>query len=264
MEFSFSEATTVDDITKVPEQYRPLYTAKDGKHTVDTSDPKIRGAVEGLIFLDKALGAARKEARDHKAKIVDISPLREYGESPVEIQAAVKTKIDELTNQLAQGKNGKLDLEAVRTEMNKAHAIVVGAKDKRIDALTGQLHKVLIENAATNAITELKGDAQLLMPFVLARAKATEEDDGTITVNIVDDKNAIRFSPATGKPMMIGEFVKEMKNDSRYGKLFESATPRGGGTPPGGPARIPAKGVGDGEKSPNQKISSGLAARGIK
>ena len=256
MEFLFTD--TVDSISAVPEQYRPLYVEKDGKHRL-IDDPKVKPATEGLVALGKALKAAREEAGDYKKKIVDLSPLKEFGESPQEIVSSFKTKLEELTDQVAQGSKAKLDLDKVKQDLSKGHATELAAKDKRIEALTNQLHSLLIENTATEAIAKEKGDAALLMPHVLKRVKAIEED-GAVKVKVVDDKNAIRFSPTSGNEMTIVELVREMKNDKSYGKLFESEAPRGGGLRPGSTQRK-VESVSSGEKSPIDKIRAGLARK---
>lgn len=261
--FSFADNATVSGIEVVPEGFRVFYEeADDGKFKLSDSS-MAKAAISSISSLDKSLTDSRKEARDHKAKLgtMDLSPLSEYGESSEEILAGVNARIEELQGKVKGGKDAKVNLDKVREEMNKAHAVDLESKDKRITALSKLLHKELVVNAAMAAIVEAKGNSELLLPFVEKQAQVIEED-GKVSVVVTDSSGDRRFSGTTGATMTIVELVLEMKGQEKYGALFSSDAPKGGGTPPGGPRGGPKPG---GEKlSPKDKISAGLAARGVK
>ncbi len=258
MPFSFEGNQTVTDLSTVPEQYRPLYKEDDGKFTLDKNE-QVGAAVEGLVSLDKALTDARKEARDHKAKVVNLDVLLEFGTSPDEILAGINAKVGELEGQIAGDGEARLNLDKIKDDLNKAHAKDLSAKDKRIDALTGQFHELMVKSAATTALAEAKGDTELLMPFVLEKAKIVEED-GEFNVFIADEVGDRRYSGTTGTPMTIAELVDEMKNTDRYGKLFESDKPTGGGKGPRSSAEGQIKASGETQTSVD-KIQTGLDKR---
>lgn len=252
MEFTFSPV--VEKLDGVPEQFRPLYAEKEGKFALKIEDATVKGAVEAILGLNKALHSERKTK-------VDLTPLKEYGGSVEEIAAGVRTKLEELAGAAGGAEKMKAQIEKIKADLASGHAKESAAKDARVAALTNQLHTYLIESAAKSAVAAEKGDIELLMPFVRSRVRATEEN-GVIAVKVVDDAGDPRYSGVTGQPMSIAELVKEMKANTKYGKLFESEAPKGGGPRPGASASktIPA---GEGrELTSVEKIQRGFAARG--
>lgn len=249
MDFEF---TAVDSIDKVPEQFRSIYKQDDdGKFIVDDT---YKGIVEAVTGLNRALKAARAEA---KAKTpVDLSPLAEYGKTPEEIKANITAKLKELQDELAKGGEAKLNLDKIRQELAEAHAKELEKANKRNEALQNQLYSLLVENAATAAVVELKGIPELLLPFIKQQVKVVEEE-GQFNVYVVDSSGDRRYSGVTGQPMTIKELVAEMKANEKFGRLFESEAPVGGGMPPRGgstPPRQPSRVL-----SATEKIAIGLA-----
>lgn len=249
MDFEF---TPVDSIDKVPEQFRGIYKqGDDGKFIVDDTH---KGIVEAVTGLNKSLKAARAEA---KAKTsVDLTPLADFGATPEEIKANITAKLTELQNELAKGGEAKLNLDKVRQELADAHAKDLKKAGARAEALQNQLYALLVENAATAAVAELKGVPELLLPFIKNQVKVVEQD-GEFKVFVVDAQGDQRYSGVTGQPMTIRELVSEMKANEKYGRLFESEAPAGGGMPPRGgqtPPRQQGKVL-----TANEKIAQGLA-----
>jgi hypothetical protein len=251
MEFEFGE---VEDLATVPEQFRPLYGAEKnatGKFTLAPAFQPVAGAVLGL---NKALGAARADAKKRPA--VDLSPLAEFGTDVPTIQEKVTATIKELKDQVAS--NSKVNPDKIREEFAKAHQVELAKADTRNKALQGQLYKHLVESKATAEISDAKGDAVLLLPFIKNQVQVAEED-GEFKVFVVDASGDRRFSGATGQPMSLKELVGEMKVDKRFGKLFDSDAPTGGGRLPGSGRPVPSP---QGEKTSTQKIAAGLANLG--
>lgn len=258
MQFDFNENQSVTDINKVPEDFRGLYTdSGDGKYTLNSEDPGVKSAVSAITRLNKSLAAARKEAKENGTKAVDLSPLEDFGSSPEEIANAFKAKLDELNEQLTKGDKNKINLDKVKEDLAKEHSKQTQALTAKNEALTAQLHTLLVENAASSAIAEEKGVPDLLMPFVKNSIKVIEHE-GELLPRVVDGQGDIRYSGVTGEPMSIKELVKEMKGQEKYGRLFESEQKSGGGTRPSGgnPARQP--GV---QMSATEKIAAGLSKR---
>jgi hypothetical protein len=249
MDFEF---TPVDSIDKVPEQFRGIYKqGDDGKFVPDDAH---KGVIEAITGLNRSLKAARAEA---KAKTpVDLSPLADFGKTPEEIKAAVESRINELQEQVAKGGDAKVNLEKIKQDLAAAHAKDLERANKRSEALQNQLYGLLVENAATAAVVELKGVPELLLPFIKQQVKVVEEE-GQFNVYVVDSSGDRRYSGVTGQPMTIKELVAEMKANEKYGRLFESEAPAGGGMPPRGgstPPRQPGRVL-----SANEKIAVGLA-----
>ena len=255
MEFSFAESATVDSIEKVPEDFRPMYEdSGDGKFSL-SKDEKVVSAVKAITRFQGALKASRAEAKGKTT--IDLSPLSEYGTSPEEILSAVNAKMELLETAAAGSKEAKLNVDKVKEDLGKAHAIQLGQKDLKVTAYKAQLDRLLISNVAQAAISELKGDAELLMPHLVGHIQSVEED-GQFKVFVVDKEKNKRFSGVTAEPMTIKELVAEFKGSDKFAKLFESEAPSGGGIRPGsthgtkGLQKDPAK------KSSIEKIAGGL------
>lgn len=252
MDFDFS---AVESLDKVPEQFRSLYgtqAGEDGKFTVTEAFRPVAEAVNGFNKSNKQL------RNDLKTKSVDLAPLAEYGDNPAAIKEAVKAAIE------AAGASKNQDvtkqIEGVKSGLLQAHAKELEQRDLRNQALQGQLYNLLVENAATAAVAELKGIPDLLLPFIKQQVKVAEAD-GQFKVTVVDGAGEVRYG-ATGSPMTIKELVAEMKAQEKFGRLFESDQQPGnggGGMRPGSggqPPRAPAK-----DMTSTGRIAAGLRNR---
>lgn len=252
MDFQFGEVT---DLGGVPEQFRSFYNPDpvDGKYQVlDT----FGGAASAILGLNKSLKAARLEAR---ARNVDLTPLSEFGSTPEEIAEKVKNRIAELETALAQGDKAKLNVDKVRDELSKNHAAELGKTKEREAVLLGEIRRMTVTQSAIAAIVDLKGEPDLLMPFVTNQVQVVEEG-GKFNVYVVDAAGDRRYSGATGAPMTIGELVKEMKSNPKFSRLFDAEQQSGGGgmPPGGGGSRIPRT---QEKLTSVDRISRGLAGR---
>lgn len=255
MDFDF---TPVDSIDKVPETFRKLYNptaGEDGKFSVSED---FRGIAESVNGFNKTNKTLRQQLKDGR---VDLSALAEYGDNPASIAEGIKTAIE------AASANKNQDVtkavEAAKQGLAQGHQKELEKHVTRNQALQTQLYGLMVENAATAAVAELKGLPELLMPFIKNQVKVTEED-GQFKVQVIDGSGEVRYGQ-TGSPMTIKELVTEMKAQEKFGRLFESDTQQhrgGGGFPPGagrqgGNPKPPAR-----EKSANDKIAAGLKVRG--
>lgn len=246
MDFDF---TPVESLDKVPEQFRPLYSDQpgdDGKLGVNPAYSKIAEAINGFNRSNKQL---RNEL---KTKAVDLSPLAEFGDNPAAIKEAITAAI------AAAGESKSTDVnkavEAAKTALTAAQQKELEKRDARNTALQTQLYSLLVENSATAAVAELKGVPELLMPFIKNQVQVKEED-GQFKVFVIDAQGEVRYG-ATGSQMTIKELVAEMKADAKYGRLFESEAPNGGGMRPNGGRQVPR--TPGKELTANEKIAAGL------
>lgn len=261
MEFDFSSNTSVADLATIPPDFQGLYKkGDDGKFALDSDNPGVKSAVAAVTRLNQALKASRAEA---KAKKVDLTPLSEYGDSPEKILEAFNVRISELNESLKKkgGEDLQRQVEKIKQELAGAHARDLQGRDARITALTGQLHSILVDNEAKTALAEAGViDAELALPF-LRQQVSVKEENGKFTVNVLDAAKDTRYSGVTGAPMTIKELVSEMKANAKYGPLFKSEAPTGGGKGPGsGPNQRQVNTSKDtSQLSAIDKISQGLS-----
>ena len=249
MDFEFTE---VDVIDKVPEQFRGLYKQIEDKKF--NLDPAFKGVADAVNGLNKSLKAAREESK--RKTPIDLSLLHDYGDTVEAIKAGIETKVKALQDEIAKGGEAKLNLDKVRAEMAEANSKALKQAGLRSEALQNQLYQLMVENAATAAVAELKGVPDLLLPFIKNQVKVVDQD-GAFKVFVVDAQGDQRYSGVTGQPMTIKELVTEMKANEKYGRLFESEAAPGGGMKPGGGTRAPLPtGM---QLTANEKIAAGLA-----
>jgi hypothetical protein len=250
--FDFATNQEVETLDVVPENFRVFYTEGETGFKLNSEEPAISVAVASITGLAKSLNAARNDAKNNK---VDLSPLADFGTNPAEIAESVTTRMEELNKQIKDGGKAKIDVEKIKAELSSAHSADIEKRQAREQALTNQLYGMLVTSEATTAITANKGIPELLMPFVKDQVQVVEQD-GKMTAYVVDAEGSQRYSGTTGAPMTINELIMEMKSNKQFGRVFESDTPSGPGSPPRQQSQHikPA----DGELSATQKIANGL------
>lgn len=260
MEFQFEP--TVDNIDKVPQDFRGLYTeAEDGSgYTLRADDDGVKSAVSAISGLSKALKVARSEAQGWKGKAVDLGELAEYGETPEQILEGFNAKLADA----AKGKKSQEDfqrqVEKVKQDLGSEFTQKIESEQQRSEALKNQLHSILVTGEARSALAEAGAiDPDLALPFLSQQVKVNEED-GEFQVLVVDQAGDPRYSGTTGAPLSVKELVQEMKGQEKYGPLFKSEQRSGAGTPASGQRRQGQPNPED--KTANGKIASGLA-RGL-
>lgn len=264
--FDFKAHAEVEDISAVPEEFRPLYVESadtPGTFGLNHSEPTIAGAIKALIGMSGALGASREAERKAKAGQIDLSPLSEFGTDVGSIREAVIAMQEELTNAKA-GKIPGVDVDKLKAELAKAHATQLATKDQENDSLKSQLHSVLVDAALTSAIAEAKGNGALLRPMLASKIRPFFDDKGRMTVAVVDEAGDRRFSGVTGEHMTIAELVAETKADKQFAAAFESAALPGSGLSPDSPTapkRTSTQQATDSVSLISRGLSKGLAKR---
>lgn len=263
MDFAFS--AEVADLGGVPEQFHSLYDLDKASNQYKlSSDPKVKGAVEAVVGLNKALGKAREDVAAAKKGRVDLSGLKDFGDSPDKILETFNAKLKELQDLLAS--KSKIDPDKIREDMKAAHAKALEGMEARITGLKSQLYGLNVESAyKTAAAAEGADDLDLLMPFVKERLDVVEED-GQVKVYVVEEQKQAdgtrkRRYGATGGDMTMLELIKEMKG-GKYGRFFKSTAKSGGGASPGGASgRQASRTENKGDLTSKDKISQGLNGR---
>lgn len=247
----------VTDVLKVPEQYRNLYE-KNGDKFVVKAD--IKPLVDAYVGTNKRMGELEGKTKEAREESIKERKLRQAFEDIAEkygisekTAEALGTHIDDLIAQAKGGKELKVNMEKMRADMEKKMNETLSAKDKELQGMQGALSEHLVDGVAISALSELKGNAPLLLPHVKAKCKVIC-DEGKYSVRILDAQGDIR-GDGKGGFMTVKDLVNEMKSDQTFSSAFESTARPGGGIPPQRGGGIPPKN----DLSPTQKISAGLA-----
>lgn len=259
MEFDFSPS--VDSIELVPTDFQPLYEEKEGKHVLK-SDSTSKSAISAITGLHRALKASRAEVKVLKDGRVDLSPLKEFGDTPQSIAEAFDAKLAEVSKGGHQKSKEELERQVskIKEDLAKTYTTELEKERTRNGALQNHLYTHLVVAEAKTALAEAGAiDTELALPFIQSQVKVTEEN-GKFSVQVVDKAGDTRYSGETASPMSVRELVGLMKADSKYGPLFKSESRSGGDTKPG--ERTSVKKIENGsDKAPVDKIRAGLEAR---
>lgn len=259
MPFKFSENETVTNLEDVDEELRVFYapsSTEDGTYAIRE---ELRAAASSWDNVQTANQSIRTENKTLRKGRVDLSPLSEYGEAPEEIATTIKGRIQELSDALDKKKD-LVNPEKIRTEMKRAHQEEMNKVLAQTNAYKDQLYTHLVKNKAHEAISEFKGDQELLMGFVTKQVKIIDED-GKLVPRVVDEEGEPRIGGA-GSFMTVKELVKSMKGEKKYAKLFEAEVKPGSGA---NPNRVSgAGGASNGANvRPAQKIQNALERKGL-
>lgn len=260
MEFDFSANGTVDNLDKVPEQFRPVYS--EGTDKKFTINPTMKGIVDAITGLNGALKNERKTTTMLKGQKDASAVVKEVlGFDTVE---EAKAKIDELTGIVAE--KSKVDPAKIKADIEKAFGVKEEGYKADKAKMQATLDHYLVDSAGLAALAEAKGNAKLLMPIIKSQAVVVPDGDEYV-VRIKDSSGDYRGNGAGGF-MTVADLVKELKSSTDYGVAFQSDAPSGGGKPNGQTTQQtrqtsqrstqPQSG---GDKSPAQMIADGLAKR---
>lgn len=254
MEFDFTTNQTLEDVSKVPEQFRGAYV--QGSDGVFVISDAAKGLVEAVTGLNKSLKASRNETKTLRTSTADPKTiLADLGIEAEDMDGA-KEAIEALRKQVAEKAN--VDPAKLRADIERGFQAKQAESDKKVQAMEGTLQRYLVQSAAAQALAAAKGNAELLLPHVAARAKVVQDGEDYV-VRIVDDAGDYR-GDGKGGYMTVADLVAEMKGSSTFKQAFESEAPRGTGARPNGSTR-PVRTEASGPTNPADKIKAGLAAR---
>jgi len=211
---------------EIPEGVASFYVEKDGKFVLN-----VDGGFEDVTGLKSALTSERS-LRETAEK--GLKTWTDSGIESADKASDLLKRLDELSKLDPKKEAEKIAEEKVnliRTQL----AEKAGVREKELltnnESLTSQLTKQLVDNAARKALSEHKGDPNLLMPHIQSKIRMVKNSAGEYTAQVLDNVGNARVG-ADAKDMNISDLVIEMKADSSFAKCFDGtgATGSGGGS----------------------------------
>jgi hypothetical protein len=207
---------------------RSAYVERDGKYVLDADDSPMLTALEQER-------AAKKQLEAKLAGYGDLTPEQVKALTDAKAKAERQRDLD----------SGNFD--KIVAEMNAKHAKDLELRDQGEARLRSTLESALIDAEATRALVGLKGNPDLLLPVIKARAKLQTVGDREVAVIIGEKGGPLLKAGAKGADdfMDMTEYVGTLKADKRYAGAFESGVgsgsggTRNGATAPVGTARGP-------------------------
>jgi hypothetical protein len=275
MDWDFIANGSVDTIDLVPDAFKGYYE-EDKAAGAFVLKADIKPLAEAYTGANKKLTTFGKQKKDDNTKdaarrlVIDGIAAKlaeagiEVGDDVAKLPDIISEKFTELLGQVKGGKEAKVNLEAIKADFNKRLAAELAKKDGDLTTMRGSLEKYMVNSAAATALAEagtVEKGAELLMPIISRSVKVVQED-GEYNVKVVDSDNNVRLNNR-GEPMGIKDLIGELKLSHPI--VFKSEAKQGGGKQPG-TGKVPASGSmrqqNAGERTPNQKISAGLATLG--
>lgn len=220
----------VDKLEDAPEALRAEYRpgtadeGADGKFVLNVDG--VGGfTLENVSGLKSALGKERTSRETLERQVVAFKDL-----DPEKARAAL-VELEQLraidpTKEADKIANSKF--EAAKTQLLEQHGKEIGARDTRIQLLSGVVDGALRRQEAVQAIADAKGSVELLLPHVLAHTKLTEAD-GKFRTDVVDKDGNVRIADAKGTPMDIKGLVAEMRGSETFARAFDGDGQSGSG-----------------------------------
>jgi len=208
--------------TKLPEAVQKEYTKRDdGTFMLDVEVTQGFG-LENVDGLKKALEAERGTARKLTATLKSFEGL-----DPAAARAAV-AKVVEMEKWDPE-KEVAEKIKAREEQLVKKHQDELTAVKGKADSYFNQMKQDKVTAAITAAVTEHKGSVDLLLPIIERHVKLREADNGTLVVEVVDDKGQPRVGDGQGNPMTIPQFVAELRSTDRFARAFDGTGSTGSG-----------------------------------
>lgn len=276
--FDFSSNETVEDINAVPSEFQGYYT-QDKANNKYTLKADVKGLAEAYSGVGKRLKEATTRRGDDNAKdaarrqaLKAISDgLTEAGvqveDDITKLPDIVKGHLASLNDKVKTNKQQQIDLEGIKTGFQKQIADIKTEADGKVTAMSKSLEKFMISGEASRVLAEAKvvdKGIELLMPHVVSSTRMVQNAAGEFEVQVVDANGQPRFN-AKAEAMGIKDLVGDLKKS--FPAAFASDTKGGtgarqGNTPVKVAGQVTPKQVADtGEKTTQQKINDGLAAR---
>lgn len=212
----------ISKLEDVEEAFRSLYKVRaDGRFQLDAEGAESADDVAGL---KSALMKEKEDQLELKKRLEGLTKneLAELKRLKKEQEDAARKKLEEEGN-----------FEAVKKQMIDKHTEELTAVQNNAAAIRRQLEKVLISDAATQAIVDAKGNPKLLGPIVRSAMQLTEVN-GEFSVQIVGSNGQPLVSDAKGTPMSVTQYVESLKAIPDYQPAFAASGTSGGGSSGGG------------------------------
>lgn len=221
----------VENLETVDETQRPFYREDDGKFVLDV-EPVNGFALENIEGLKSALGATRRERDEIQQKFKSFDGL-----DAAKARDAL-TKLEELSRIDPEKEADKLaaqKLESLKSQMTDAHRREVEKLVKENSTFKGVALRFGVTDRISKALDAAKAmpdSRPVLEAYMSKYVKSSFDDNGTLSIQIVDDNGNPRIADAQGNPMKIEDLAIELR--SKMPQAFEGKGAGGSGASPGG------------------------------
>jgi hypothetical protein len=239
-------AVTSEQFGSLPEEVQAGYVEKDGLYVLNVKPASLKVgdqmkhfALEDIGGLRNTLNKLKSTEKEYRTRLDSYKLEGEEYLDPEEAKGAI-AKLKELGDTLPEGdvkKQVEQRIEAFRITVENKHKNDIAMREKaiqerneRIAMREGQLKKLLVDNAATQAIMAAKGNVDLLLPHVKNRTRCVDNPEtGDYSLEVLDQTGQPMYSPSGGNAATLAELVDEFRNSNTFAVAFESSQSKGSG-----------------------------------
>jgi len=213
----------VDSLDGVAENLRGLYENDNGK---------FRLKVDGLEDVSGLKSAYKKTTENFKSLEKEANQYKKLGLTPEEI-LKLKESFDKAENERLS-KTG--DFDTLKKQMEENHGKEIRTREEKISSLMSRIKDAEV----SQAIVELKGIPDLLLPIIKNQIELVEEN-GKLETIVKDKDGSTRLNSKNDK-MTVKELLTELKNSDIFGRAFEASGATGTGASSAGKPSISSSG----------------------
>lgn len=220
-------------VDEVPEGMADHYTKReDGKFQLAIEAPE-GWALEDVSGLKSAFS---KEMENRKALERKVKAFGDLDPDHAREAVAKWNEFKDIDPKKDADRIAQEKFEALQGQLGKKHQAEIQAREESNKKLRGQLEHLMVDAAATAALAEAGGSVDLLLPIIRSQTKVTEDDDGSLTVQVLGQDGSPRITSKAGDSgmMTINELVQELRQSEKYGRAFDASGRSGSGMRPGG------------------------------
>jgi len=186
------------------------------------NDEKNKEALGKIIDASKAPLISKRDEllgqiTTHKAFITGLG-----GEDAIKSLGAAKAKAEQDAKDALASST---DANAVRDTLGKE----IKTRDDRINSLLGEKKDAKVRSQVKRALTEAKGDPELLMPHITSRLKSEVNDAGDVVITVLDEAGKPMMVGTDAKPAKISDLLESFKKNSSLAKGFAASGTGGSG-----------------------------------
>jgi hypothetical protein len=141
-------------------------------------------------------------------------------------------KIKSLAQQASEAEQKIKDAQAASTDVNAVREALgkeVSSRDEKINKLLSEKKDAKVRSTVKRALTEAKGDADLLMPHITSRIKSELNDAGDVVITVLDEKGGPMLVGSEAKPASVKDLLETMKKNTSFAKAFAASGISGSG-----------------------------------
>lgn len=199
-------SASLTSLEGIAEELRDHYVQKDGEYVLQVKS--VNGLelanVQGLRNTVKTLRGEMEEIQGKVKTFDGLDPI-------VAREAMTKLKsIEEGKYEFDKDESFMQRLESERKKMAQKHNGEKEILEKQNNTLRSTLRQVFVEDVATKAIGEKKGNIRLLLPHMKSRMEAEEYEPGKFRT-IILDKDGQKDIDAQGQSVTVNALMDEME-----------------------------------------------------